>query len=240
MIPKIIHYCWFGRKPKNQQIIENINKWRVIYPDYRIIEWNETNFDINKYEFAKQAYFAKKYAFVSDVARLCALVEYGGFYFDTDIIACKPFDDKILKANAVLGFELEKNVSTAFMACKKGHPLFRDFLETYNNRSFFDLKHCLKNKSFYDMTPNTRYLKQLLVKKGLNPNNTIQIIGDIQIYPQIYFSAKGGDHGQIYANENTYVIHNFACSWRSYNLKFSQKLLLKLNEFITMFKYHLL
>lgn len=239
MIPKIIHYCWFGGKPKNQQIVENINKWRIVYPDYRIIEWNEDNFDVNKYKFTKQAYYARKYAFVSDVARLCALVEYGGFYFDTDIIACKPFDDKILKANAVLGFEQEILISTAFMACTKDHPFFRNFLQTYNDKSFFNLKLCFKNKSFYDMTPNTRYLKQLLVKNGLNPNNTIQTIGDIQIYPQIFFSAKEGDHGKIFADSNTYVIHNFACSWRASNLNFAQKIYIKLNEFITMLKYYI-
>lgn len=168
MIPKIIHYCWFGRNPKNQQIVENIKKWRIIYPDYRIIEWNEDNFDINKYKFAKQAYFAKKYAFVSDVARLCALVEYGGFYFDTDIIACKPFDNKILDAKAVLGFEQEVYISTAFMACEKGHPFFRDFLGKYNTRNFFEIQGVLKRKHFYNLMPNVKILTNILIQYLVN------------------------------------------------------------------------
>lgn len=239
MIPKIIHYCWFGKQPKNQQILDNINKWHDIYPDYRIIEWNEENFDINKYEFTKQAYFAKKYAFVSDVARLHALIEYGGFYFDTDIIACKPFDDKILNAKAVLGFEQEINISTSFMACERSHPLFCKFLDIYNNKSFFNMKSCLENKSFFEMTPNTKYLKNLLVEAGLNPNNTRQTIGDIEIYPQIYFSAKGGDHGVIFANEDTYVIHNFSSSWKITSPSYTKKIIIKLSELITVLKYYI-
>lgn len=238
MIPKIIHYCWFGKQPKNQQILDNINKWHDIYPDYRIIEWNEENFDINKYEFTKQAYFAKKYAFVSDVARLHALIEYGGFYFDTDIIACKPFDDKILNARAVLGFEQDIYISTAFMACEKGHPFFQEFIKMYTYRNFFEIKYLFKRKHFYNQTPNVKIITKLLLKKGLMDNNTFQKLENIDIYPQVYFSAKNGVNGQIRSNKETYVIHNFENSWGRKKGKKVSSIIKLINEFITTLKYY--
>ena len=85
MIPKVIHYCWFGRNEKPELIKRCIESWKKYLPDYRIIEWNEDNFNISSFAFTKSAYEIKKWAFVSDVARLTALVEYGGFYFDTDV-----------------------------------------------------------------------------------------------------------------------------------------------------------
>lgn len=238
MIPKIIHYCWFGEKPKNQQIIENINKWRIIYPDYRIIEWNETNFNINKYEFTKQAYFAKKYAFVSDVARLSALVEYGGFYFDTDIIACKPFDDKILKSIAVLGFEQERYISTAFMACEKGHPFFKDFLKTYYSQKFLGINFLFKCKHFFNLTPNVKTLTKILINRGLKNNNTFQVIDGIDIYPQIYFSAKNVVNGMLLSTNETYVIHNFANSWGNKKKNKISSLMNCIKELRTVLKYY--
>lgn len=238
MIPKIIHYCWFGKQPKNQHILDNINKWHNVYPDYKVIEWNEENFDINKYEFTKQAYFAKKYAFVSDVARLHALIEYGGFYFDTDIIACKPFDDMILNSKAVLGFEQNKYISTSFMACEKGHPFFNEFLKMYTNKNFFELKYLFKRKHCYNLTPNVKIITKLLINKGLKDNNTYQKIENINIYPQVYFSAKNGLNGQINSTKATYVIHNFENSWGKKKNKKFLSIINCINEIITTLKYY--
>ena len=92
MIPKIIHYCWFGGNPKPQKVLECIETWKKYLPDFKIMEWNESNFDYRKIKYTREAYAVKKYAFVSDVARLYALYEFGGVYFDTDICAVKKID----------------------------------------------------------------------------------------------------------------------------------------------------
>ena len=105
MIPKIIHYCWFGRKPKPQKVLEYIETWKKFFPDFEMKEWNEDNFDVNMMPYTKEAYYAKKYAFVSDVARLYALVHEGGIYFDTDIRVVKRFSDELLNSHGFLGFE---------------------------------------------------------------------------------------------------------------------------------------
>ena len=95
MIPRIIHYCWFGRKPKPEKVIEYINTWKEHCPDYEIIEWNEDNFDVNQMPFTREAYKTRKFAFVSDVCRLFALMKFGGIYMDTDVRVLKSFDDYI-------------------------------------------------------------------------------------------------------------------------------------------------
>ena len=103
-IPKIIHYCWFGGKEKPEQVKKCIGSWKKYLSNYQFMEWNEQNFDVNQFQYTKDAYAAKKYAFVSDVARVKALLEYGGIYFDTDVEVFKSFDD-ILDAKCLLGFE---------------------------------------------------------------------------------------------------------------------------------------
>ncbi|MDE6612292.1 MAG: glycosyl transferase, partial [Muribaculaceae bacterium] len=105
MIPKTIHYCWFGRNPLPESALKCIASWRKYFPDYQIIEWNEDNFDVNAIPYTAQAYAAKKYAFVSDYARFKILYDHGGLYFDTDVEVIKPFDD-ILERGAFMGFEL--------------------------------------------------------------------------------------------------------------------------------------
>ena len=105
MIPKIIHYCWFGRNPLPESALKCIASWRKFFPDYEIVEWNEDNFDVNTIPYTAQAYAAKKYAFVSDYARLKILYDHGGLYFDTDVEVIKPFDD-ILAGGAFMGCEL--------------------------------------------------------------------------------------------------------------------------------------
>src|SRR5574344_1059503 len=125
-IPKIIHYCWFGNNPKSEEIQKYINSWKTYMPDYEIIEWNESNFDVNKLKYTKQAYEMKKYAFVSDVARIEALYEYGGIYFDTDVEVFKSFDNK-LNNSCVLGSKEKEYIATRMMATVPTHPLLKQF-----------------------------------------------------------------------------------------------------------------
>ena len=103
MIPKIIHYCWFGGKPKPQKVIEYIETWKKFCPDYEIKEWNEDNFDVNMMPYTREAYKMKRFAFVSDVCRMYALAKFGGIYFDTDIEVKRSFD-KLLSLHSFFVF----------------------------------------------------------------------------------------------------------------------------------------
>ena len=108
MIPKIIHYCWFGRNPLPELAQKCIASWKKYLPDYEIKEWNEDNFDVNIIPYTAEAYAMKKYAFVSDYARFWILYRYGGIYFDTDVEVIRPIDDIIAKGN-FMGYETDPN-----------------------------------------------------------------------------------------------------------------------------------
>ena len=118
-IPKKIHYCWFGGNPLPKETVEYIKSWKKYCPDYEIIEWNESNFDINRNLYIKQAYEAKKYAFVSDYVRVFALYKYGGIYLDTDVEVFKDFND-LLDNESFWGFEQENYIATSTIGAKKG------------------------------------------------------------------------------------------------------------------------
>ena len=209
MIPKIIHYCWFGKGEKPSRIKECISSWKKVLDGYEIIEWNEDNFNVNELEYTKEAYKAKKYAFVSDVARVKALYEYGGIYLDTDVIVYKSFDS-ILNHKCVLGFEMGNYVATSFMASEPQFNLMKEFYDLYVYRNFYD-----KNGNIISGT-NVSKLTNMLMNKGLKRNNQFQILEDeIVIYPQEYFSPY--DYGDCIKNntENTICEHLFLVSWMS-------------------------
>jgi len=137
MIPKTIHYCWFGRNPKPKLAQKCIKSWKKYCPDYEIIEWNEDNFDIASAPlYVRQAYEAKKWAFVTDYVRLSAMTKFGGVYMDTDVEVVKPLD-RFLNHDAVSGYESESCIPTGLMACREGFPLFLEFLHYYDEASFY-------------------------------------------------------------------------------------------------------
>ena len=209
MIPKIIHYCWFGRKDKSAAIKKCINSWKENLTDYQIIEWNEDNFNIEEMQYVKEAYREKKYAFVSDVARVKALFEIGGIYLDTDVMVYKSFDS-ILSQKCVFGFEMGNYIATSFMACEKGFYLMKDFYTLYKNISFYDLK---GNIIF---STNVSKLTDMLIDIGLKRNNSYQVLKkEIIIYPQEYFSPY--DYANCVKNntENTICEHLYLVSWMS-------------------------
>jgi len=213
IIPKIIHYCWFGKNPLPPLARKCIQSWKKHCPEYEIIQWNEINFDITCNDYTKKAYEAKKWAFVSDVARLYALTTYGGVYLDTDCELIKPLDD-FLEHDAVCGFESPNYVATAFMACKKGHHQFVDFLTHYKNRK-------------YNNITNVFIITKILIKHGLTTDNKKQIIKDITIYPSEYFNPKDVKSGEVYITNNTYIIHHLEGSWLSNAQKLEQNRLNK-------------
>lgn len=132
-IPKIIHYCWFGGKVKPKIVLDCIESWKRIMPNYEIIEWNENNFDVNSFPYTKKAYSEKKWAFVSDVARLKALYDKGGIYLDTDMYVLKKFDD-FLQYDLVLGKEDKEYISAGMIACTQNNQYVQDLLKEYKTR----------------------------------------------------------------------------------------------------------
>lgn len=208
MIPKKIHYCWFGKGEKPAIVNKCINSWKRYLPDYEIIEWNEENFDVNKLIYTKEAYEAKKYAFVSDVARVNALYEQGGLYFDTDVIVYKSFDP-FLNHSCVLGFEEGNYVATSFMACEKGHKLMKEFCLLYDEISFYDEEGNIITGT------NVSKLTRLMIDKGLIRNNMLQNIDGIVVFPQEFFSPYDYCNCIKQNTENTVCEHLFLVSWMS-------------------------
>lgn len=217
MIPKIIHYCWFGRNPLPPLAIKCIESWKKYCPDYEIKEWNEDNFDLDLFPYAREAYDNRKFAFVTDVVRLYALYHEGGIYMDTDVEVLRPID-RFLTHHAFSGFENERNVPTGIMASEKGGKWAKDNLEYYTDRHF------LFSDGKYDLTTNVTIITNYMLPLGLKQNNTYQDFSNlITFYPKDYFCPKSYEDGKIYLTENSYTIHHFAGSWVSEEDKYVMK-----------------
>jgi len=209
MIPKIIHYCWFGYGEMPELVLKCLESWKNYLPNYKIIVWNEDNFDVSSYTFAAEAYKERKFAFVADVCRLHALKTMGGVYLDTDVEFLKPFDEEILQNKAFTGFEDNLLLSSAIMGSEPNGKWINDLLPHYVERSFY-----LKDGSL-DTNPNTEIITAFMRdQKGVPINNTFQKIEDYcTIYPSEYFCPKSWKTLKIKTTPNTYCIHHFAGSW---------------------------
>lgn len=206
MIPKIIHYCWFGRGEKPKLAEKCIESWKKYCPDYEIIEWNEDNFDINSNLYVRQAYENRKFAFVTDYVRLYAMYTYGGIYMDTDVEVVKNLDE-FLDNKGFSGFESETSIPTGIMASEKDFPLFADLLSYYDNRSF------LNENGEVDMTTNVITITNMLSEKGFVPNGKFQVVEGFALYPRDYFCPLEDATGIMYKSKNTATIHWFNKSW---------------------------
>ena len=207
-IPKTIHYAWFGRGQMGQEAKRCINSWRTILPDYEIIEWNEDNFPLDKYPYAKEAYEAGKYAYVSDVVRLYVLYMYGGIYMDTDVEVCKSLDT-FLCLHAFSGFQAPREIPTGIIASEKQNGWVKEQLEYYENNHF----------NLTDITEkqitNVDIITSISLKKhNLKLNNKKQELKyGMVLFPDDYFCAKNPGTGELMITSNTYTIHHFAGSW---------------------------
>ncbi len=202
MIPKVIHYCWFGGNPLPKEVKEQIANWKKKMPDYEFKMWNENNFDINSTVFTKKMYEAKKWAFVSDYVRLYALVNYGGFYLDTDVKVLKNFEP-LLNYTAICGFESVDLLGTAFLASEPNVNLFSEWLAMYQDGA------CTSDE------PNTVLFTKICVDHGLKLNNVSQEIDNLVVFPTEYFSPKDYRTGQINITDQSYTVHLFGESWRT-------------------------
>lgn len=206
MIPKVIHYCWFGGNPMPNSALKCIESWKKFCPDYVIKEWNESNFDINCCDYIREAYESKKWAFVTDYVRLYAMVNEGGIYMDTDVEVLKPLD-KFLCHKAFSGFESSGKIPTGIMACEKEYEPFKELLSEYNNRKFI-----MENGDF-NVTTNVAYITNLFTRYGLKLDNSYQEVQGFVLYPMDYFCAKSFKTGIVHITDNTYTIHHFSGSW---------------------------
>ena len=226
-IPKIIHYVWVGDpNKKSQQFYDCLASWKKYCPDYKIIEWNESNFDINASLYAKQAYEKGKLGFVADFIRTKVLYEYGGIYLDTDVEITKSFDD-LLHNEFLISFENEVYLETAILASAKGHPLPKIMHDFYINYPFL-----YNGKP--DTTPNTPIWTCFLKKYyGLTLKNHTQVLKKLDdpnsptvtVLPSEYFCPINYTTKEMKKTENTYAIHYFGATWFTSKQKKREKFL---------------
>lgn len=217
MIPKKIHYCWFGGNKLPESAQKCIDSWKKYFPEYEILQWNEDNYNVRKNEYIRGAFESKKYAFVSDYVRFDVLYRYGGLYFDTDVEVICSFDD-ILKNGSYMGCEIDGNGSSDVsilvnpglgMAAPKGIELYKEILNYYDEQKFYD--------SNGDINTTTVVIRttQILLEKGLKNIPEIQKVGQITIYPKEYFNPRNNNTGMLQKTNNTHSIHWYAQSWVS-------------------------
>lgn len=209
MIPKIINYCWFGGKDLPEKDRKCIDSWKKFCPDYKIIEWNESNYDLKKNAYMNEAYTMKKWGFVPDYARFDIIYNFGGIYLDTDVEIIKPIDELITN-EAFMGFEDGINISVGIgFGAKPGNKIILGLRDMYENIHF------INSDGSLNLKPSPAYITDYLVAKGLKQNNSEQFIDNVRIYPRDYFSPKDYISEKINVTKNTYAIHLFNASWKS-------------------------
>ena len=205
MIPKTIHYCWFGRGEKPQLAQKCIASWKKFCPDYEFVEWNEDNFDVNRNGYTRMCYEQKKYAFLSDYVRLLVIEEYGGIYFDTDVELLRPLD-QLLTHPSFFGFEDAEHVNTGVgFGAESGNPAVQAMLAEYDP--------LLSGEQGIIGCPilNTNALQKL----GLCLNGEKQDLGIAVVYPADYFNPYDDPTGKLNKTKNTFSIHWYSKSWMS-------------------------
>lgn len=206
MIIKKIHYCWFGKGEKPSIFKKCYKSWVKYFPDYEIIEWNEENFDITSNNYIREAYEQKKYAFVSDYARLKILYEEGGIYFDTDVEVLKRIPDNILE-KGYFAKETDNYIATGLGFCvQPQNNIVKYMLEDYENIHF------INNKEM-DLTPCPKRNTESLIKRGYVIDKYNYYLDEIKVYDKEYFCGYDVYTNHYMITENTYTVHHYCASW---------------------------
>lgn len=239
MIPKIIHYCWFGGNPLPESAKKCIASWRKFLPDYEIKEWNEDNFDVNSIPYTQQAYEAKKYAFVSDYARFWILYKYGGLYFDTDVEIIKPLDD-IIERGPFMGLE-KASVPNATPKIAPGLGLganpemevYRQILDSFHQMDFYSEDGSINPFSMIPM------VTKLFAELGFKATRELECVAETYIYPEDVFCPMDSTTGITTITSNTVSIHHYDCSWMDHNTLHFRLHLLKNRIYHLLHKLHI-
>lgn len=221
MIPKIIHYCWFGGTPEPKEVKKCIDSWKRYLPDYKIIRWDESNYDVTKNSYMEQAYNEKKWAFVSDYCRLDVVYQHGGIYLDTDVEVVKSFNT-LLCLPMFCGFEsrdweilkywrieMEESVSFGLgFGAVAHHPILEEILNLYANLQFYN------NDGSLNLISCPYYQTLVLKKHGMKQNGECQVIDDCHIFSAEYFSPQSNvTDKMLFLTDKTYSIHHFSSTW---------------------------
>lgn len=217
MIPKIIHYCWFGRGEMPELAKKCIKSWKQYCPDYEIREWNEDNFDLDYCPYVREAYDNKSYAFVTDVVRLYALYNEGGIYMDTDVELIKSIDT-LLKYDGLMGYETSDRISTALIACRKQLPIIKSFLDDYKDNHF------VLDDGTFDIQTNVTRITEKCRQFGMQPNGEYQEIDGLIILPVDFLCPKDYKTKEIHITKNTLCIHHFGESWHTPEMEWERKI----------------
>lgn len=227
MLPKIIHYCWFGGNPKPDIVERCVSSWRQFCPDYQIIEWNETNFDIQDTpRFVREAYTNKKWAFVSDYARLKIIYENGGVYLDTDVELVKPLDLLSAKcSHGFMGFEQDTQVNTGIgFAAEKGNNIVGEMMMEYHRLQF--------DPDNLDKIACPIINTKVLMRHGLKANGLMQQVDDMIVLPTEYLCPESMYTGQVNYTSNTVSVHHYSASWMPAKERFRTKMIICIKKLL--------
>ena len=213
MIPKIIHYCWFGRNPKPDIVSKCLESWKKYMPEYEIIEWNEDSYDVNKCSYIREAYKEHKWAFVSDYVRFDVLNNMGGIYFDTDVELLKRIPDEILENSAFTGMESAGKVSPGLVfASIPHHPFLEEILKVYEDSSFIQT-----GKRKYKTV--NEFTTEIFKERGLKLEQKIQKVYNVQIYPATFFCGYNQDLKEYDIKPDTILVHHYSSTWKKRTFK---------------------
>lgn len=220
---KTIHYCWFGRNPKSKLILKCIESWKKHCPDYEIKEWNEDNFDVNCCDYVREAYEAKKWAFVSDYCRFYVLYNYGGVYLDTDVELLKSLDGL---ERAFVGFENADHCNSGLIrGAEKGDIICKQMLDSYQS------DHFIKEDGSMNLITVCIRETDILCTFGLQRTNTLQTVCNTTVYPTEFFNPIDFETGKFHTTSKTVSIHHYAASWESKKSRFRGKAFQFINRY---------
>lgn len=224
MIPKVIHYCWFGKGEYSKKIEKCISSWKKYCPDYEIICWNEDNYNIHKNKFVEQSYEKKMWAFVTDYVRFDVIYNYGGIYLDTDVELLRPLD-VLLNCEMYAGMESAEYVALGLgFGAVKGHPYVKELKESFEIREF------IRGNGKMDLKTGPMVQTEILMRHGLKKVDKYQKLEKCVIYPSEVLSPKSFQTGKTRITGKTVSIHHYDMTWMDERQKKSKKLEWKLKK----------